>query len=249
MRSALCLRNIFIENDKLAVPRHIAVIMDGNGRWAKQRGLPRVEGHIAGAERVREVLRYAREFGVEYMTLYAFSTENWKRSREEVDALMDLLSRFIDGYLDEMKQNNVRLLVTGRIDGLPERAANDLKRAMAETASLTGHTLILALNYGGRSEIADAAKKIAEEVRHGRLDPVKIDEQLFSRYLYLPDVPDPDLMIRTSGEFRLSNFLLWELSYAEFYVTDTYWPDFDREEFRKAIESYSKRDRRFGGRK
>lgn len=238
-----------MENDKLAVPRHIAVIMDGNGRWAKQRGLPRVEGHIAGAERVREVLRYAREFGVEYMTLYAFSTENWKRSREEVDALMDLLSRFIDGYLDEMKQNNVRLLVTGRIDGLPERAANDLKRAMAETASLTGHTLILALNYGGRSEIADAAKKIAEEVRHGWLDPVKIDEQLFSRYLYLPDVPDPDLMIRTSGEFRLSNFLLWELSYAEFYVTDTYWPDFDREEFRKAIESYSKRDRRFGGRK
>lgn len=238
-----------MENDKLAVPRHIAVIMDGNGRWAKQRGLPRVEGHIAGAERVREVLRYAREFGVEYMTLYAFSTENWKRSREEVDALMDLLSRFIDGYLDEMKQNNVRLLVTGRIDGLPERAANDLKRAMAETASLTGHTLILALNYGGRSEIADAAKKITEEVRHGRLDPVKIDEQLFSRYLYLPDVPDPDLMIRTSGEFRLSNFLLWELSYAEFYVTDTYWPDFDREEFRKAIESYSKRDRRFGGRK
>lgn len=238
-----------MENDKLAVPRHIAVIMDGNGRWAKQRGLPRVEGHIAGAERVREVLRYAREFGVEYMTLYAFSTENWKRSREEVDALMDLLSRFIDGYLDEIKQNNVRLLVTGRIDGLPERAANDLKRAMAETASLTGHTLILALNYGGRSEIADAAKKIAEEVRHGRLDPVKIDEQLFSRYLYLPDVPDPDLMIRTSGEFRLSNFLLWELSYAEFYVTDTYWPDFDREEFRKAIESYSKRDRRFGGRK
>ena len=238
-----------MENDKLAVPRHIAVIMDGNGRWAKQRGLPRVEGHIAGAERVREVLRYACEFGVEYMTLYAFSTENWKRSREEVDALMDLLSRFIDGYLDEMKQNNVRLLVTGRIDGLPERAANDLKRAMAETASLTGHTLILALNYGGRLEIADAAKKIAEEVRHGRLDPVKIDEQLFSRYLYLPEVPDPDLMIRTSGEFRLSNFLLWELSYAEFYVTDTYWPDFDREEFRKAIESYSKRDRRFGGRK
>lgn len=238
-----------MENSELTIPGHIAVIMDGNGRWAKQHGLPRVEGHIAGAERVREVLRYAQEFGVEYMTLYAFSTENWKRSKEEVDALMDLLSRFIDSYLDEMKQNGVRLLVTGRIDGLPERAANDLKRAMVETASLTGHTLILALNYGGRSEIADAAKKIAEEVRHGRLDPVKIDEQLFSRYLYLPDVPDPDLMIRTSGEFRLSNFLLWELSYAEFYVTDTYWPDFDREEFRKAIESYSKRDRRFGGRK
>lgn len=238
-----------MENSELTIPRHIAVIMDGNGRWAKQHGLSRMEGHIAGAERVREVLRYAREFGVEYMTLYAFSTENWKRSKEEVDALMDLLSRFIDSYLDEMKQNGVRLLVTGRIDGLPERAANDLKRAMVETASLTGHTLILALNYGGRSEIADAAKKIAEEVRHGRLDPVKIDEQLFSRYLYLPDVPDPDLMIRTSGEFRLSNFLLWELSYAEFYVTDTYWPDFDREEFRKAIESYSKRDRRFGGRK
>lgn len=231
------------------VPRHIAVIMDGNGRWAKQRGLPRMEGHMAGGERVKEVLQYARDFGVEYLTLYAFSTENWKRSKEEVDALMNLLSRFIGEYLEDMKKQKVRLLVTGRIDGLPEETAADLKRAIAETSDFRDHTLIVALNYGGRSEIADAAKKIAEDVRDGKLDPVKIDEQLFSRYLYLPDVPDPDLMIRTSGEFRLSNFLLWELSYAELYVTDVYWPDFSREEFQKAIESYSKRDRRFGGRK
>ena len=238
-----------MENDKLAVPRHIAVIMDGNGRGAKQRGLPRVEGHIAGAERVREVLRYAREFGVEHMTLYAFSTDNWKRSREEVDALMDLLSRFIDGYLDEMKQNNVRLLVSGRIDGLPEEPRNELKKAIAETAEDYQYTLILALNYGGRAEIVDAAKQIACDVKDGKLDPSVIDETLFSRYLYLPDVPDPDLMIRTSGELRISNFLLWELSYAEFYVTDTYWPDFDAAEFRKAIEAYTARDRRFGGRK
>lgn len=235
--------------NNLKTPRHIAVIMDGNGRWAARRNLPRVEGHLAGAQRVKDILQYAREFGVEYLTLYAFSTENWKRSAEEVGALMDILSSFLNEYLEDMKKNEVRLLVTGRIDGLPDRAASDLRHAVSETAQFRKHTLILALNYGGRSEIADAARKIAEEVKAGKLDPVKIDEQLFARHLYLPDVPDPDLMIRTSGEFRLSNFLLWQLSYAEFYITDAFWPDFDRTEFVKALESYSKRDRRFGGRK
>lgn len=232
-----------------SVPRHVAIIMDGNGRWAARRGVPRVEGHIAGAEKVKDLLRYAKEFGVEYLTLYAFSTENWKRPKEEVDALMELLSRFIGEYLEEMKKEEVRFLVTGRMDALPERAVQDLKRAIAETAEFRGHTLIVALNYGGRAEIVDAARKIAEEARAGTLDPARIDEALFARHLYLPEIPDPDLMIRTSGELRLSNFLLWELSYAEFYVTETFWPDFSREEFQKAIEAYTKRNRRFGGRK
>lgn len=236
------------ENEK-AVPRHVAIIMDGNGRWAARKGLPRVQGHIAGAEKVKDLLRYAKEFGVEFLTLYAFSTENWKRPKEEVDALMELLSRFIREYLEEMKKEKVRFLVTGRIEALPETAVKDLKRAIAETAEFREHTLIVALNYGGRAEIVDAARKIAEEVREGTLEPGQIDEAFFARHLYLPEIPDPDLMIRTSGELRLSNFLLWELSYAEFYVTDTFWPDFSREEFLNAIQAYTKRNRRFGGRK
>ena len=162
---------------------------------------------------------------------------------------MELLSRFIREYLEEMKKEKVRFLVTGRIEALPETAVKDLKRAIAETAEFREHTLIVALNYGGRAEIVDAARKIAEEVREGTLEPGQIDEALFARHLYLPEIPDPDLMIRTSGELRLSNFLLWELSYAEFYVTDTFWPDFSREEFLNAIQAYTKRNRRFGGRK
>ena len=235
--------------EKLKIPRHVAIIMDGNGRWAKQHGKERVEGHLAGAESVERLLEIVSKYGIRYLTLYAFSTENWKRSREEVDALMLLLTEFRRKNLSRLKHNKIRLLVTGRIDGLPEEPRNELEKAIAETSEDYEYTLILALNYGGRAEIADAAKKIAEEVKNEKLDPSVIDETLFSRYLYLPDVPDPDLMIRTSGEFRISNFLLWELSYAEFYITDTYWPDFDAAEFRKAIEAYSARDRRFGGRK
>lgn len=233
----------------LKIPRHVAIIMDGNGRWAKQHGKERVEGHIAGAECVERLLETVSQYGIQYLTLYAFSTENWKRSREEVDALMLLLTEFIRNKLTKLKANKIRLLVTGRIDGLPEEPRNELKKAIAETSKDYNYTLILALNYGGRAEIADAAKRIAQEVKDGKLDPSVIDETTFSRYLYLPDIPDPDLMIRTSGELRISNFLLWELSYAEFYVTDTYWPDFDAAEFRRAIEAYSVRDRRFGGRK
>ena len=235
--------------EKLKIPRHVAIIMDGNGRWAKQHGKERVEGHLAGAESVERLLEIVSKYGIRYLTLYAFSTENWKRSREEVDALMLLLTEFLRKNLSRLKDNKIRLLVTGRIDGLPEEPRNELEKAIADTSEDYEYTLILAMNYGGRAEIADAAKKIAEEVKNEKLDPSVIDETLFSRYLYLPDVPDPDLMIRTSGEFRISNFLLWELSYAEFYITDTYWPDFDAAEFRKAIEAYSARDRRFGGRK
>ncbi|MBQ9337614.1 MAG: isoprenyl transferase [Lentisphaeria bacterium] len=236
-----------MENERV-IPRHVAIIMDGNGRWAKQHGLERVEGHRAGAEAVKKLVENLKDTGIEYLTLYAFSTENWKRSKEEVNALMELLAEFIDENLRYLLEKNIRLLVSGRIEGLPEKARNKLKDAIRKTASNTAGTLIFALNYGGRAEIADAAKKIAEKVKKGELDPEQIDEKLFAQNLYLPDVPDPDLLIRTSGELRLSNFLLWELSYSEIYVTDTYWPDFDAAELNKAIDAFQKRNRRFGGR-
>ena len=236
-----------MENERI-VPRHVAIIMDGNGRWAKQHGLERVEGHRAGAVAVKNLVESLKQTGIQYLTLYAFSTENWKRSKEEVDALMELLAEFIDANLHLLIENQVRLLVTGRIDGLPEKARMKLKEAIRKTAHFNEETVIFALNYGGRAEIADAAKKIAEKVKSGELDPEQVDEKLFAQHLYLPDVPDPDLLIRTSGELRLSNFLLWELSYAEIYVTDTYWPDFDLAELNKAIDAFQKRNRRFGGR-
>ncbi|MBO4631127.1 MAG: isoprenyl transferase [Lentisphaeria bacterium] len=236
-----------MENERI-VPCHVAIIMDGNGRWAKQLGLERVEGHRAGAEAVKNLVENLKHTGIQYITLYAFSTENWKRSKEEVDALMELLAEFIDANLHLLIENHYRLLVTGRIDGLPEKARMKLKEAIRKTSNFTELTLIFALNYGGRAEIADAAKKIAEKVKSGELDPEQIDEKLFAQHLYLPEVPDPDLLIRTSGELRLSNFLLWELSYAEIYVTDTYWPDFGLAELNKAIDAFQKRNRRFGGR-
>lgn len=228
---------------------HIAIIMDGNGRWAAKNGLPRVEGHRKGADTVEDILGYIYRYGVKYLTLYAFSTENWKRSEEEVSALMSLLVFFLKEKKDLMIKNKVRLRVTGRINGLPQEAADSLRNVMSETEQDYEYTLILALNYGGRAEIVDAAKKFAKECISGKILPDLLDEKAFVDYLYLPDVPDPDLMIRTSGEIRLSNFLLWELSYTEIYVTDTLWPDFREEEFRKIINNFSKRERRFGGRK
>lgn len=229
--------------------KHVAIIMDGNGRWAKKHDLPRVEGHKKGADTVEDLLTYIYKYGVKYLTLYAFSTENWKRSEEEVNALMSLLSFFLQDKKQKMLDNKIRLRVTGRIDGLPEEVANSLREVMAETAKNYEYTLILALNYGGRAEIVDAAKKFAEECISGKISPESLDESTFKQYLYLPDVPDPELMIRTSGELRLSNFLLWELSYSEIFVTDTLWPDFSEEEFRSILENFGKRDRRFGGRK
>jgi len=236
-----------MENERI-IPRHVAIIMDGNGRWAKQQGLERVEGHRAGAVAVKNLVESLKQTGIQYLTLYAFSTENWKRSKEEVDALMELLAEFIDANLPLLMENDVRLLVSGRIEGLPEKAREKLKEAIRKSSVNASGTVIFALNYGGRAEIADVAKKLAQKVQKGEIKPEQIDEKLFAQNLYLPDVPDPDLLIRTSGELRLSNFLLWELSYSEIYVTDTYWPDFDLAELDKAIDAFQKRNRRYGGR-
>ena len=229
--------------------QHVAIIMDGNGRWAEKHGLPRVKGHEKGAETVENLLNYIYRYGIKYVTLYAFSTENWKRSKEEVDSLMSLLLYFLAEKKERMIREKIRLRVSGRIDGLPPEVADSLRNVMKETEKDYEYTLILALNYGGRAEIADAAKRIASDCAAGKISPREIDEKKFSEYLYLPDVPDPELMIRTSGELRLSNFLLWELSYSEIYVTDVLWPDFDEKEFRGILENFGKRNRRFGGRK
>jgi len=230
----------------VCVPRHVAVIMDGNGRWAKQRGRPRLFGHRAGAESLRAVLRACRDHGVEYLTVYAFSTENWVRPKDEVGGLMSLLKTFLKKDEHELHENQVRLRVTGRIEDLPRSVRTELERVMEATKAYTRWHLILALSYGGRTEITDAVRAIARKVKTGELEPEAVDETLISRHLYLPDVPDPDLMIRTSGELRLSNFLLWELSYAEFYFTDTLWPDFREPQFAEALAEYSRRQRRFG---
>ena len=231
----------------LPVPRHVAIIMDGNGRWAERRGLPRSAGHRAGVEAVTRTLEAARDAGVEMMTLYAFSTENWKRPAAEVAALMSLLVEFLAVKLPELQRDNVRLRTVGRTAGLPDAARKALLGAVSATADNAAFTLNLALNYGGRAEIADAAARLAADAAAGKILPDKIDEASFARYLYAPDLPDPDLLIRTSGEMRLSNFLLWELAYTEIYVTDCLWPDFSREELAKALDAYAHRDRRFGG--
>ena len=228
--------------------KHIAIIMDGNGRWAKERELPRSDGHAAGAQRVLDLMESIRKHNISYLTLYAFSTENWKRSKEEVGFLMDLLARFLDENQEKIKQNRIRLLVTGRMEELPDFCVERLKKVIRYTAEDYDHTLILALNYGGRQEITDAVRKIAAGVKNGEIQAEAITEQTVADHLYLPGIPDPDLMIRTSGEERISNFLLWQLSYAEFYFTDIYWPDFDDEQLEKAINTYYKRNRRFGGR-
>ena len=228
------------------VPRHVAVIMDGNGRWAKQRGQPRIFGHRAGAESLRAILRACRDHGVEYLTVYAFSTENWIRPKDEVTGLMSLLKTFLKKDEHELHENQVRLRVAGRIHDLPKAVRAELERVMAATERYAKGHLILALSYGGRMEIVDAVRAIAAKAQTGELDPAGIDEATVARHLYLPDVPDPDLMIRTSGELRLSNFLLWELSYAEFYFTETLWPDFREPDFAKALAEYARRQRRYG---
>jgi len=220
--------------------------MDGNGRWARQRGLPRIKGHEAGAESVRAVLRAARESGVKYLTLYAFSSENWVRPPAEVQGLMRLLRKFLREEEDELHANRVRLRAIGRLRDLPPPVRRELKRVMRATESYAARQLILALSYGGRVEIVDAVRSIARKVSEGDLQPGRIQEKTIRAHLYAPDVPDPDLMIRTSGELRLSNFLLWQLSYAELYFTDVLWPDFREEHFRAALEEYARRERRFG---
>jgi len=220
--------------------------MDGNGRWAKQRHLPRVEGHRHGVESVRSVVRAAGEAGVKYLTLYAFSVENWNRPKDEVDTLMHYLARFLKGEIGELNRNNVRLDAIGQIYRLPEFVQDQLKKTKAALAKNNGLTLVLALSYGGRTEIVDAARSIAEKVKDGGLEPAEINEQLVSQHLYTCHYPDPDLLIRTSGEMRISNFLLWQISYAELVVTPTLWPDFRKPQFFEALEEYTRRHRRFG---
>lgn len=231
-----------------AIPKHIAIIMDGNGRWAQQHHLPRTEGHSAGAQRVLDLMNDIHKYQIPFVTLYAFSTENWKRSKEEVDFLMELLVRFLEENAERMLENKIRLRVTGRMEELPPVCVEKLRSVLEKTAVDYEYTLILALNYGGRQELTDAMRSVAEKVKNGTLSPETITEETIAQHLYLPDVPDPDFMIRTSGEERISNFLLWQLSYAEFYFPACYWPDFDSQQFEQAINVYKNRNRRFGGR-
>jgi undecaprenyl diphosphate synthase len=228
------------------IPTHVAIIMDGNGRWAKHRRLPRVEGHRHGVESVRAVVRAAGETGVKYLTLYAFSVENWNRPKDEVDTLMKYLARFLKTEIGELNRNNVRLDAVGQIYRLPEFVQEQLQKTKAALAKNNGLTLILALSYGGRTEIVEAARSMAQKVKDGRLEPAEINEHLFSQHLYTCHYPDPDLLIRTSGEMRISNFLLWQISYAELVVTPTLWPDFRKPQFFEALEEYTRRHRRFG---
>jgi undecaprenyl diphosphate synthase len=231
---------------RAALPAHVAIIMDGNGRWAKARHLPRVEGHRNGVESVRAIVRAAGEVGIKYLTLYAFSVENWSRPKDEVDTLMKYLARFLKGEIGELNRSNVRLEVIGQIYRLPEYVQEQLAKTRAALAKNNGLTLILALSYGGRQEIVEAVRNIATKVRHGKLEPGEINEQAMAQHLYTHQYPDPDLLIRTSGEMRVSNFLLWQISYAEFVVTPTLWPDFRKAEFFGALEEYPRRHRRFG---
>ncbi len=228
------------------IPQHVAIIMDGNGRWAKQRGLPRLEGHRRGVETVRTVVDAARELGIRYLTLYAFSAENWKRPGDEVAGLMGLLDFFLKRELDNLIKEKVRLRTIGRTDALPANVRRELDRVKAATAGFTEWNLVLALNYGAQAEAAEAARAYAEAVQAGREDPAQAGWDRFRRYLDTADLPDPDLLIRTSGELRLSNFLMLQLAYAELVFTPTLWPDFGRADLAAAVEEYGRRERRFG---
>ncbi|MDR2463202.1 MAG: isoprenyl transferase [Verrucomicrobiales bacterium] len=229
------------------VPRHVAVIMDGNGRWAKARNLPRLEGHRRGTQAVEEVIRAAREIGVEYLTLYAFSVENWSRPALEVRGLMTLLMETLRRYARELADNQIALRAIGRLADLPGRVREQIKITEKKTAAGAKMTLLLALSYGGRVELVEGVRELARRARAGELEPADIDEATVSGALYTAGLPDPDLLIRTSGEMRLSNFLPWQMIYTELYVTPTLWPDFGREAFLAAINEYHKRERRFGG--
>lgn len=229
------------------IPRHIAIILDGNGRWAKKRLLPRNAGHAAGSKNVEKICKAAWDMGVEYVTMYAFSTENWSRPQSEVDALMKLLHQYLSDCLKTSKKNNMQVRVIGDISRLDQDLQDRIKELEEYSAQNTGLHFQVALNYGGRDEITRAVRKIAQDACDGKVTPEKIDDSLIADYLDTKGIPDPDLMIRTSGEQRLSNYLLWQLAYAEFYFTDVLWPDFSKKDLEKAIDFYCKRDRRFGG--
>jgi len=229
-----------------AAPNHIAIIMDGNGRWARRRGLPRTAGHRAGINKIKKMIKVADDLGVKILTLFAFSTENWNRPKREVDMLMRSLENFLDKEVADLNKNNIRLQVIGRDEPIPKKLLEKLKNAQETTKNNTGITVNLAFNYGARSEIVDAAKKIADEVSQRRYNLDQLNENSFSEFLYTAGLADPDLLIRTSGEMRISNFLLWQLSYAELYFTKKFWPDFDKKDLQDAIAEYESRDRRFG---
>jgi len=229
------------------IPRSVAIIMDGNGRWAASRGLPRAAGHEAGAKIVRRIVTEGARLGLEALTLYSFSIENWRRPADEINTLMHLYAQYLVSERPTVMEHNIRLRHLGRRAGLPESVVTELDRSVSESSANTGMFLCLAINYGSRTEITDAVRRLAQRVSRGKLAPDAIDEPAIAAALDTAGVPDPDLVIRTSGELRLSNFLLWQLSYAEFYVTDVYWPDFDEDQFRKAIIDYAHRHRRFGG--
>jgi len=228
------------------LPKHVAVIMDGNGRWAKRQGLPRIMGHKRGVDALKDLLRCCRDWGVQALTAYAFSTENWGRPLEEVEFLMTLFERVLRKELREMMQEDVQIRFVGNLNALPRSLQAEISRSMADTQNNRGIKFTVATNYGGRQEILAATKAIALQVQQGLVQPDQIDEALFESHLYTSGICDPDLLIRTSGEMRISNFLLWQLAYAEIYVTETLWPDFDRSEFHRALCSYQERDRRFG---
>ena len=262
-----------MNRDELVIPKHIAIIMDGNGRWAKKRGKIRLEGHRAGANSLEKILKYAGNIGVKYLTVYAFSTENWKRPEKEVNGLMDLFAKYLDREKKNLKKQGVRLLVTGAKENISQKLLKKIEETENYLADCENIIFNIAFNYGGRREIVDAVNKVlqskilasgqfnnennglnvTEKVINGfvdekkNLENMKITEEEFSNFMYRPEIPDPELVIRTSGEFRISNFLLWEIAYSEFYITDVYWPDFDEKELDKAILSFNKRDRRYGG--
>ncbi|MBO8126375.1 MAG: isoprenyl transferase [Firmicutes bacterium] len=229
------------------IPKHVGIIMDGNGRWAKQRGLPRIAGHKEGMQRAREIVEAAGKWGIKYLSLFAFSTENWKRPADEVKFLMNLLESAIENEFGTLMENNVKFLTSGRIQELPGNLGEKLQKLVAATTHNTGLVLNLAVNYGGRAEIVDATKKICQDVRAGLLDCSQLDEELFNNYLYNPELPPADLIIRPSGEMRISNFLLWQAAYAELVTVDTLWPSFTPADLEKALQEYAGRERRFGG--
>lgn len=236
----------------LTIPKHIAIIMDGNGRWAKEKGKIRLEGHRAGATNIEKIIECCIKKGVKYLTVYAFSTENWKRPEAEVKGLMELFSKFLDAKKKSLKKQGVKLLVTGAKEGISEKLLKKIRETEKFLEDCENIVFNISFNYGGRREIVDAVSKLVNEklletTLSDKEKTIKITEEEFSKYMYRPEIPDPELVIRTSGEFRISNFLLWEIAYSEFYVTETYWPDFDENELDKAILSFNKRDRRYGG--
>ncbi|MBG1271397.1 isoprenyl transferase [Nostoc sp. WHI] len=240
------LRDLPTDLKRELLPQHVAVIMDGNGRWAKRQGLPRFMGHKRGVDTLKDLLRCCQDWGIQALTAYAFSTENWKRPQEEVDFLMTLFQRVLRQELREMVEENVQIKFVGNLQVLPQSLQKEISRSMEETKDNRGIRFSVATNYGGRQEILQACQAIAKQVQLGLLQPDEINEQVFESHLYTAGITDPDLLIRTSGEMRLSNFLLWQMAYGEIYITDTLWPDFDRTEFHRALCAYQQRERRFG---